>query len=266
MGDELTGRTALVTGASSGLGVDFSCELAKRGADLILVARREPELSELARRIGAEYGRKATVFAVDLGREAERDRLVSSLRERGLRIDVLVNNAGFGIYGPYAQAPWARSDQMLQVDIVALSHLTRALLPPMIDRGFGRILLVGSTGSFQPSPGYAAYGAAKAYVLSFGVALRHELRGTGVTCTTVCPGVTRTEFLQVSGQAKNWFHRLTMMESTVVARMGIEAMLAGRAQRVTGWFNAMSAFFAARLMPRSWSAAAAAQVMESDAG
>ncbi|MDE2148216.1 MAG: SDR family oxidoreductase [Gammaproteobacteria bacterium] len=261
MNGKLRGHTALVTGASSGLGVEFARELASRGADLILVARREAALREVAQRIEADCGRQIAVIAADLGQAAERQSLLQQIEARGLNVDLLVNNAGFGLYGSFAGMEWARSEQMLQVDIVALSHLTRALLPAMIQRRFGRVLLIGSTGSFQPSPGYAAYAAAKAYVLSFGVALNHELRGTGVSCTTVCPGVTRTEFLQVSGQAQNWFHRATMMESAAVARIGVDAMLAGRAQRVTGWFNAVSAF-STRLMPRTWAAATAAQVMK----
>lgn len=257
---ELSGRTALVTGASSGLGIDFARELAQRGADLVLVARRQAQLEAVAAELGRDTGRSVRVMPTDLGDSGARTALAETLHTAGVHVDLLINNAGFGLYGDFTDTPWERTDAMLQVDVVALTHLTRLFLPAMIQRRWGRVLLVGSTASFQPSPTYAVYAAAKAYVLSFGVALRHELRGTGVSCTTVCPGVTRTEFLKVSGQQQNWFHRLTMMESATVAAIGIRALLAGRASRVTGWLNAMTAF-SARLTPLTWAAAAAAQAM-----
>lgn len=256
----LEGRTALVTGASSGLGVDFARELASQGARLILVARREAQLQALARELHDAHGVAAEAIAVDLAQPAAREQLVQRLTAGGARIDVLVNNAGFGLYGEFAAIEWPRTSQMLELDVVALTHLTRLLLPGMIAGGYGRILQVASTAAFQPTPGYAAYAAAKAYVLSFGVALNHELRSSGVTCTTVCPGVTETEFLKVSGQPKNWFHRATMMNSAKVAHLGVCAMLAGRPSIVTGWANALGAV-GARLTPIKWAAAVSAWAM-----
>ncbi len=261
MTQELKGRTALVTGASSGLGIDFARELAARGADLVLVARRAEALQALADELTRTYGVKVSIKPSDLGIAASREALASGLAAAGVDIDLLVNNAGFGVYGEFVDTEWARLDQMLQVDIVALTHLTRLFTPGMISRRYGRVLQVASIGAYSPSPTYAAYSAAKSYVLSFGIALNHELRGSGVSCTTVAPGVTATDFLKVSGQKKNWFHRATMMSSASVARSGVKAMLRGRASLVTGWINAMQAW-STRLMPLSLSAAVTARLMK----
>ena len=245
----LQGMTALVTGASSGLGVDFARELAAAGANLILVARRADLLDKVAKDISAAHAVKVDYKAVDLADATARETLAANLAAEGMQIDILINNAGFGLFGEFRELEWSRTDQMLQLDVVALTHLTRLFINPMVERARGYIMLIGSTGSFQPSPGYAAYAAAKAYVLSFGHALHFELRGTGVSCTTVCPGVTATEFLQVSGQDKTWYHRATMMDSATVARLGIKRMLARKPQIVTGLVNALNAF-QTRFMPR----------------
>ena len=250
---ELKGRTALVTGASSGLGIDFARELAARGADLVLVARRAEALASLATELNTQHGVQVRVMPVDLGLAEARVKLADELRGAGVAVDLLVNNAGFGVYGNFADTDWARLEQMLQVDVVALTHLSRLFVDGMVARGYGRILQVASTGSFSPSPTYAAYSAAKSYVLSFGIALNNELGGSGVSCTTVCPGVTETDFLKVSGQRRNWYHRATMMSSASVAGSGVRAMLAGRNFIVTGWINALQAF-STRFMPRGLSA------------
>ncbi|MDZ7785239.1 MAG: SDR family oxidoreductase [Halioglobus sp.] len=245
----LSGKTALITGASSGLGVDFAWELASRGANLVLVARRQDLLERVAAAIRDASGVEVHVVATDLADDAARATLAVDLQAAGRHVDVLVNNAGLGVFGDFREVDWSRTQQMLEVDVVALTHLTRLFVNGMVERKEGWILQVGSTGSFQPSPGYAAYSAAKAYVLSFGHALHFELRGTGVSCTTVCPGVTATEFLQVSGQKKTWFHKLTMMDSPAVAKLGVNRMLKRRPEIVTGWMNALTAF-TTRFTPR----------------
>lgn len=257
----LDGQTALVTGASSGLGVDFANDLASRGANLILVARREEQLRQVQADISEIHGVEVSIFPVDLGSESARDQLCDDLRTAKIDIDILINNAGFGLFGEFRDVDWDRTDEMLQLDIVALTHLTRMFVGPMVERGHGQIMLIGSTGAYQPSPGYAAYGAAKAYVLSFGHALHYELRNTGVTCTTVCPGVTATEFLQVAGQDKTWYHNATMMDSERVAKLGIKAMLAGKPEIVTGLINAIMAF-STRFTPRPMLALLAHKLME----
>ena len=261
---ELKGRTALVTGASSGMGVDYARELARRGADLILVARRAAALEGLAQALHSEYGIEARVRPADLADAAARECLYRQLEVEGRPVDLLLNNAGFGLCGPFVDADWGRVDPMLQLDIVALTHLTRLFAPGMIARGWGRLLLVASVAAFQPSPPYAAYAAAKSYVLSFGLALGHELRGTGVSCTVACPGVTATEFFEVAGQSPTRYHRLMGMPSARAVALGLEALLAQRPLAVLGRRNAVLAC-STRLLPRTWAAALAARLMRNDA-
>ena len=263
MSTQLRGQTALVTGASSGLGVDFAAGLAARGADLVLTARRVDKLQALADTLRADHGVEVRVEPADLSRADERERLAQTLEQAGVAVDLLINNAGFGVFGDFREVDWEPTERMLQLDIVALTHLTRLFVNPMVERGRGRIMLVASTGAFQPSPGYAAYSAAKAYVLSFGHALHFELRHTEVTCTTVCPGVTATEFLQVSGQRKTWYHKATMMSSPKVAELGLKRMLDGGPEIVTGWMNALNAF-QMRFLSRPLMARIAWLVMRND--
>lgn len=252
-------RTALVTGASSGLGVAFARELARRGWNLVLVARSEAPMQKLADELRAD-GAVVQVHPLDLVDAGAREALVANLASAGVQIDALVNNAGFGVFGDFADTDWARLESMLMVDVMALTHLTRLFLPGMRQRGYGRVLQVASTGAFQPTPGYAAYAAAKSYVLAFSHALDEELRGSGVHCTVVSPGVTATRFLEVSGQRATWYQRLTRMEAPAVARRGIDAMLAGRAGVITGWVNALMAH-SIRLTPRVLSARVAGRLM-----
>lgn len=245
---KLNGRTALVTGASGGLGEAFARELAARGAHLVLVARRARALEALAREIEAQHGVSATPLALDLGAAQAPARLHDQVTAAGQRVDVLVNNAGFGVFGSALSIPWERESAMLQLDIVAVVHLTRLFARDMVARGDGAILQLASTGAFQPTPGYASYSAAKAFVLSYSYALAYELRDSGVSCTVLSPGVTATGFLEVAGQKPTWFHRLTMLDAPRVARQGIDAMVARRAGRVTGWINRI-AVHGARLNP-----------------
>jgi uncharacterized protein len=239
----LAGRTALVTGASSGLGVDFARELARRGADVVLVARREERLQQLQAELQGAFGVKATVVALDLGDPQAPQALHDRLKAQGTAVDVLVNNAGFGVFGRELDIPWDKTREMLMLDIVALTHLTKLFARDMVQRGSGYVLQVASIGAYQPSPTYAAYSAAKSYVRSFSQALNYELRGTGVSSTVISPGVTATEFLQVSGQQRTWFHNATMMTSEKVAAIGIRAMLGRRYSVVPGFMNWLTALF-----------------------
>ena len=242
MKENLKGKTALVTGASSGLGMDFARQLAERGCNLVLVARREERLRELQADISSRYGVSVEYVTMDLAHPDAPQRLYTQLTKAGRTIDILINNAGQGLFGEFSVVPWESTQQMLKVDIVALTHLTHLFLTGMLERKYGYIMLLSSIGAFQPTPTYAVYSAAKSYVLSFGEALHYELRDTGVHCTVLCPGVTRTEFLQVAGQQPTLYQRLSMMESDRTARIGIEAMLRGRSSIVAGWFSAMFAF------------------------
>jgi short-subunit dehydrogenase len=249
MKNDLIGRTALVTGASSGMGSDYARELAARGVSLVLVARRAEPLEQLAEELRAKFSVSVRVMPADLANETARQQLHDDLAKSGIAIDLLINNAGFGLFGPFAQSEWPRVRQLLDLDITGLTHLTHLFLPKMLERHWGRILLVASTVAFQPTPGYAVYAAAKTYVLSSGPALNRELRASGVSCTTICPGVTETPFFEIAGQKKNLYHRLTGMKSDVVVHHAIEALIAGRTTAVAGWFNSALAL-STRFAPR----------------
>jgi len=242
---------ALVTGASRGIGAALARELARHGYDLVLSARSVAAMQELAeelRRIGAA----TIVIASDLSQPGAAAGLTDELDRQGLDIDVLINNAGLGGIGRFDRSDPARIAEMLHVNIVALTELTRLLLPGMIARGHGRIMLVGSVAGFQPGPGMAVYFASKAYVLSLGEALAHELRGTGVTVTTLCPGATVSDFFTVAG-ARNAViaRRLNrMMPAERVARIGYRALAAGRRVVITGTMNRLAAF-AGRYAPHA---------------
>ena len=189
---------ALITGASSGLGAEFALQIAPRVDKLVLVARRESQLQALADKIRAWHPQVAVaVFTADLRDAGQREGLVELLAERGLHPDLLVNNAGLGDYGEFATAEWDKLQAMLQVNVEALTHLTRLLLPDMILRG-GGIINVSSLASVLPIPDFAVYAATKAYVTSFSEALRIELREHHIPVVAVCPGPVRTEFGKVS--------------------------------------------------------------------
>ncbi|MCX6046796.1 MAG: SDR family oxidoreductase [Chloroflexi bacterium] len=256
----LRGKTALVTGASSGLGVDFARQLAEYGCHLLLVARREDRLHEVAQAIISQYGVEVTVLPLDLGAENAAQVLYDQIKAQGKVVDVLINNAGFGVHGPFVNGPWGREKAMLELDIITVVHLTKLFVSDMLARNFGYILQVASSAAYQPVPGYAAYGAAKSFVLNFGEALSYELRKTNVHCTVLSPGVTATEFFQVSGQPLTLYQRLTMLDSPTVARIGIKALLAGRPSVVAGAVNATLAW-ANRFAPRRLAVVIADQMM-----
>ena len=243
---------ALVTGASSGIGVDLARELAKAGHDLVLVARTAAPMAALAKELEAQ-GAAATVLAADLSQAGAAARLAEDLAGRGLAVDVLVNNAGLGANGRFDESDPRRIAEMLHVNVVALTELTRLLLPAMVARRRGRVLLVASTAAFQPGPQMAVYCATKAYVLSFGEAIAYELRGTGVTVTTLCPGATETNFSKVADSEKIALFGSkvsAVMQSAEVARRGVQGLLAGRRVVVTGMLNKLTAV-SARLLPRA---------------
>lgn len=190
---------ALVTGASSGLGEEFALQIAPRVEKLVLVARREPLMQQLAERIRSRHPHVAVVvFEVDLSVPAERDQLVANLTAEGFMPDLLVNNAGLGDYGEFSTAEWPKLQLMLSVNIEALTHLSHLLIPEMIRRGSGAIINISSLACTLPVPDFAVYAATKAYVTSFSEALRIELRDHQIPVLAVCPGPVRTEFGEVS--------------------------------------------------------------------
>ena len=191
--------TAVITGASSGLGAEFATQLAHRGADVVLVARREDRLRELADRIHAEHGVTATPVALDLTEPHAATELRRVLEARGISIQTLVNNAGFGMKGNFAEADPARLASMLQLNVAAVVALTREFLPDLQRDGRGALINVASTAAYQPCPNMALYGATKAFVLSFTEAIAYETRHSDLRVLCVSPGATRTEFFDVVG-------------------------------------------------------------------
>jgi short-subunit dehydrogenase len=252
-----TGKTALVTGASSGIGADLARELARRGANVILVARRADRLASLAAELTA-LGVTAAAVPCDLADPAARTALAAT--HPG--VDILVNNAGLGVFGMFADSDWNKVDNMLEVNVVALTHLTHLFGKAMAARGYGRVLMVASTAAFQSVPFYAAYAATKAYVLSLTDALNVEFSRQGVKFTTLCPGTTESEFFDVAVQKKSIFVQKSMMTSAAVAKIGVDALAAGKGTAVAGVMNALMAFGAQRLTPRSTAAKLGYMVMK----
>jgi uncharacterized protein len=244
----MRGKTAVVTGASSGIGAELAGLCAADGCDVVLVARRKDRMEALRPALLAAGAGRVDVVAADLAADDGVDRLLEALRDA--RVDVLVNNAGYGLHGRFATMDAARIDEMLRLNVVALTRLTRALLPGMIERGFGRVLHVASTAAFQPGPLMAAYYASKAYVLSFSEAVHEELRGTGVTSTCLCPGFTQTEFAVVAGiTAPTKLATMHIMQAKDVARAGYRGMQRGQRLVVPGAVNKATALLG-QLGPR----------------
>ncbi|MCV7092695.1 SDR family NAD(P)-dependent oxidoreductase [Mycobacterium interjectum] len=239
---------AVITGASSGLGAIFADQLARRGHSLVLAGRDETRLEAVAHRIN----QNAELVVGDLGTDQGTSDLIDHLANRD--VDILVNNAGFGTYGPFAEVDAERERELVAVNVDALVRLTHAVLPGMLARGRGGILNVASTIAFQPGPYQATYGASKAFVLSLSQALWAETRGTGVTVTALCPGPTRTGFVDALGEDVSHtavYRRLAAPEPVVAA--GLKALDKGRSVVVPGWRNRFTSTFA-RLGPGSVSA------------
>jgi uncharacterized protein len=230
-------KTALVTGASAGLGTELAWLLAADGHDVVIVARRREKLEALAAEIRAKHQVEVHVIAEDLAQPGAAGRIKGALDERRIAIDALVNNAGFGGTGAFADRELARELEMIQVNIVALVELTHLLLPAMIARKSGRVLNIGSTAGFVPGAFMAIYYASKAFVNSFTEALSVELEGTGVTATVSCPGATATEFAQVAGNDKTPLFKSRVMGAREVAEDAYRAMMRGEPLSVPGFMN-----------------------------
>lgn len=243
--------TALITGASSGIGLELARILAADHHDVVLVARNLDKLNELKQELESKHGIKAIVIPADLSIPRISDEIYYDLANKGVQVDILINNAGFGDYGAFANAEWKKQANMLQVNIVALTHLTKLFLRGMVDRGNGRIMNVASTAAFQPGPLMAVYYATKAYVLHFSEAIANELQGTGVTVTTLCPGPTRTEFQSTATMGNTRLLRIFNIPSAEsVARFGYRAMMKGKTVAIYGLFNYLLSINV-RFLPRS---------------
>jgi short-subunit dehydrogenase len=243
-------ETVLITGASSGIGRELAKCFAADGSRLALVARSGGELQALADEMRKLHQVEARIFAMDLTRPEAPSHLLSHLETAGLKVDVLVNNAGFGAQGLFAEIPLDRQLQMVQLNITTLTHLTRLLLPGMITRGRGGILNVASTAAFQPGPHMAVYYATKAYVLSLSEALTEELSRTGLTVTVLCPGPTQTNFFAAAELRGSKLTRMGVMAAEDVARIGYRAFRRRRAVAIAGFHNRLLAF-SVRLTPRA---------------
>ena len=240
---------ALVTGASAGIGRELARALAA-DHDLILTARREPELQALSEELQIR-GARCLVVAVDFADPNGPRQLFEMIAAAGWSVEVLVNNAGFGDLGPFADADPAKSLRMIQVNVVAFTEVIALALPGMRARGRGRILNVGSVAGFQPGPLMAVYYATKAYVNSLSQALTCELEGTGITATCLCPGPTDSEFARIAGfDSEKSFSAGHRMSSRAVAEAGVKAMRRGRRLVVPGWRNRLLIFLQ-RFAPRS---------------
>lgn len=240
---------ALVTGASSGIGANLARELAKDGHDLILSARRVEPMQVLAKELKS-VGANSTIITADLSESGAAAVLVRDIETQGLAVDVLINAAGLGANGRFDASDPVRITEMLQVNVVALTELTRMLLPPMVARRKGQVLLMASTAGFQPGPQMAVYCASKAYVLSFGEAIAYELKDSGVTVTTLCPGATDTEFARVADAGSSALFKglLPVMSASDVARIGYQGLKSGRGVVITGLVNKIMAT-SSRLSP-----------------
>ena len=238
-------KVALITGASAGLGVEFARQLAKRGHRLVLAARRKDRLEALAKELG-----NARAIAIDLSKSGSAAKLLADLEAAGEQVEILVNNAGFGLIGRFAELDVKRERQMIDLNVGTLTDLCRAVAPALIERKSGGILNVASTAAFQPGPNMAVYFATKAYVLSFTEALHEELKPHGVHVSALCPGPTRTEFGEVAGFGGNGMFDRVAMEPPQVVAAGLEGFERNRAVVVPGLANKITAV-STRFAPRS---------------
>jgi short-subunit dehydrogenase len=249
--------TALITGASAGIGSEIARELARRGHGVVLVARRKERLVALAEELSAEHGIRAETIACDLGKAASRARIPGRITELGLDVEILVNNAGFATGGPFHESDPSRELDQVHVLVEAVVALTSAFLPQMVKRRRGGILNVASTAAMQPLPYAAGYSAAKAYVLTFSEAIHQEVGGRGVSVTALCPGPVETEFWdiadwQVAGgrSFEKAFPRPALPSARDVARAGVDGLASGRRVVVPG-LPMRAAMLASRYVPHA---------------
>lgn len=249
---DLKGQTALVTGASSGIGVHFAKQLAARGVNLVITARRKELLEKLAGELSSKHGVEVTCLPLDLSDPEAAIKLLDQTEGAGKPVDILINNAAFGVFGSFSNAPWDRVNDMISVNIRALTELTHRFAVAMHARDRGHILNVSSGAGYVPVPFYAVYAAAKTYVRNFTEALAHELRRTKVRVCCLCPGAVDTEFWDVAGQGQQGMSpllRVTMTTPDKVARVGLRALFGWRRNVIAGVVNKL-VFWLARFSPR----------------
>ena len=245
-------RLALITGGSSGIGEAFAEVFAAEGFDIVITARREDRLRAVQSRLQQRYGSRVELIVEDLERPDAPARLCAELEARGLTIDALVNNAGYGVPGAYLASSWEVHARFLQIMVTAVAELTHRLLPGMVERQYGRIINVASLAGLVPSPaGHTLYAASKAFLIKFSESLSHEVRGDGVLVTALCPGFTYSEFHDVTG-TRAMMNRMPgwmWMSAPAVARRGYDAVMAGESVVVPGRLNAAIATLV-RILPQ----------------
>jgi short-subunit dehydrogenase len=243
---------ALVTGASSGIGADIARSLAQRGRNLVLTARRAERLDALAKELAGAHGIRAETVACDLQSKAGRGRLTKGVQATGLRVDVLVNNAGFGTAGLFQRLDGEREAALVRLNCEVVVALCGEYVPKMVEHGAGAVLNVASTAAFQPLPTQATYSASKAFVLTFTQALGADLHGTGVTATALCPGPVRTEFVDVAGLEKeaSTLPEFVWVSSPEVAEAGVRGLERGKGVVIPGKLNRATSI-GGQLTPRS---------------
>jgi uncharacterized protein len=254
-----SGKWALVTGASAGIGIALAEELAPAGANLVLTARRKDRLESLATRLRAAHGVKIEVFPADLSNPAAPQQIRTFTQAKSLEIELLINNAGFGSYGPFHKADIRRHLEMVQVNCSAVMHLTHLYLPDMVARGHGDILIVASVAGFQAVPYVSAYAATKAFDLRFAEGIAEEVRRHGINVCALCPGSTTTEFREVAGQPERTFSSAETAEK--VAQVGLRALAAGKSSVISGFKNNIN-IEGQRLVPRRLVCRVAASMFE----
>lgn len=253
-------QTVLITGATSGIGFELSNLFAENGYNLVLVARNKARLEKLANECKQKFGVSTMTISKDLSLPTSPMEIFDELLENSIQIDILVNNAGFNVYGSFSETDLNKELQMINVNIVSLTHLTKLFLPGMIERNNGKILNVGSTGSFAPGVFNAVYCASKAYVLSFSEAIAEELKGTKVSVTTLCPGATKTEFAQRANMGDIKIFQGKLMEAKEVAQIGYNALMNDKRTKIAGCTNNLT-IFSLRFTPRNMVAKISKSIM-----
>ena len=256
----LRGQRALVTGASSGLGVAFAKELAAAGAHLVITARRKDRLESLAEELRAEHAIEIDVVAADLGKPEAAKALFDATEGQGKAVDVLINNAGFGTRQPFLEQTWDKTLEEMQLNLVSLTELSKRFGQKMLGRKRGAILNVASVGAYLPTPSMATYGAGKSYVRNFTEGFAAEVAGSGVRVCCLCPGATSTEFSAVAGIELPWWKKMAFMSAERCAHIGLAALFRGRRNIVSGWSNTLAMFFT-RFVPRRLLGALAERVL-----
>jgi uncharacterized protein len=255
-----TRRIALVTGASSGIGVEFARQLAERGFDLVLTARRVERLDEIKKELTENYKIKVTVIPADLSSKSAIDSLIEELHHQNIRLTVLINNAGLGQHGEFQNQTWEQAEAMIRINIDALTRLSLAFAKELRTEGTVYLLNVGSYSAFSPPSDYAVYAATKSYVLGLTQAIAGPFRREGIKVSAICPGFFRSEFFERANHRPSPLTNWLMKDADDVARIGLRGMFRGKTIIVPGWIYKVS-LFSSRFLPRSWSTRVADWIM-----